>query len=248
MAITTRTFTCSCGRTVTGKINKGEDYCLECFFRAHPNPSNPRTGLEVQCEWCANYVYLTLSASLIPGHTFCSREHSNEWLRKTKVVLICKACGKSRKESPSHAKRYKVSYCSLKCRNSDPDLKLQLHQACLKQETAFESSVERLGFALLDSVGLEYVKQYSVKSKFLVDAMALKSKLALEFDGDYWHGNPVFYKSPDARQVRQMKRDIARDIYLTSCGYRVVRFWGSDLKHNGDIAKARLRSILAELL
>jgi len=120
----------------------------------------------------------------------------------------------------------------------------QLHQASLMQEILFESSAEKLGFSFLDALGVSYEKQHPIKSKFIVDALIPHVKVVLEFDGDYWHGNPTLYKTPDARQIRQMKRDAARDTYLGSCGYRVVRIWESDLKRNADAVKSRLCSIL----
>ena len=188
-------------------------------------------------------MYLTRSAYLTSGHIFCSKDHSDEWWRRGKVTLNCKICNKPRTEAKSHARRYATSYCSMDCRRLDPAWRKQLHQASLKQETVFESSVEKMGYTLLDSVGIPYVRQHSINGRFIVDALVVESRVVLEFDGDYWHGNPARYRAPGPRQIRQMSRDKARDAYLAACGYRVIRFWESDMKHKVDEVLSRLRQI-----
>jgi DNA mismatch endonuclease (patch repair protein) len=68
-----------------------------------------------------------------------------------------------------------------------------------------------------------------------VDEVNPIKKIAIFVDGDYWHANPIKY-SPDhilgknriAKNI--WKRDKRITKFLTDKGYRVFRFWESDLK------------------
>ncbi len=81
-------------------------------------------------------------------------------------------------------------------------------------------------FGYLDTLGVEYESYFIVKPKFIVDARI--GNVIIQADGDYWHGHPRF-TNPTERQLKQKKRDRAQDIYLTTCGFRVVRIWESDM-------------------
>ena len=60
-------------------------------------------------------------------------------------------------------------------------------------------------------------------------------------DGDYWHANPKFYKDADfikskkkvALEVWHKDAEITRS--LESLGYRVLRFWESDIISDIDV-------------
>jgi len=80
--------------------------------------------------------------------------------------------------------------------------------------------------SMLDDLGVSYEPSFLVKPKFIVDIKI--GGLIIEADGDYWHGHPRL-EPLTKRQQAQQRRDRARDIYLTTCGYTVVRIWESDL-------------------
>jgi len=71
--------------------------------------------------------------------------------------------------------------------------------------------------------------------------------IVIQFDGDYWHGNPRKYPVLTERQKKQVKRDRAQDAYLISCGYRVIRIWESDLKTDSGILRRRIDEVLQEM-
>lgn len=78
----------------------------------------------------------------------------------------------------------------------------------------------------LDKLQVEYEPFAVIKKNFVVDICI--GDLIIEADGDYWHGHPRFEPLTD-RQIRQQKRDAARNKYLTTCGYTVIRIWESDM-------------------
>ncbi|MBF6612175.1 MAG: DUF559 domain-containing protein [Chloroflexi bacterium] len=107
--------------------------------------------------------------------------------------------------------------------------------------------VERQGYSLLNDLGVEYVRQHLVGNKFCVDAFVPCVKLVIQFDGDYWHGNPAFFPNPDARQRKRMIIDKSQDAYMATCGFTVCRIWASDLKIKPETIKAQLLDVLARL-
>lgn len=89
-----------------------------------------------------------------------------------------------------------------------------------KQQTMKEpTSIEKAVYDELKDRGLLFEKQYLVNGKFLVDAYIPSLNLVIECDGDYWH-------SLD----RVIKRDRAKNAYLTKCGYGLARFTETDIR------------------
>ncbi len=78
----------------------------------------------------------------------------------------------------------------------------------------------------LDELGVKYEHAAVIKKHFVVDIRI--DRLIIEADGDYWHGHPRFEPLTE-RQIKQQKRDAARNKYLRKCGYTVVRIWESDM-------------------
>jgi very-short-patch-repair endonuclease len=95
-------------------------------------------------------------------------------------------------------------------------------------ETSDEASwtkLERAGYKILDSIGKGYVRQAPVCGGYRVDALYPELDLAIEFDGDYVHGNPEHYPEPDQRQRGTRNNDWERGYFLARAGLRVLRFW-----------------------
>lgn len=105
----------------------------------------------------------------------------------------------------------------------------------LTHRSKVEISVE----AMLDEMGISYKPQASIKPKFVVDYLI--GRIVLEIDGEYWHCHPR-YRNPTQRQLAQRVRDAARDRYLTTCGYTVIRIWES------DVDRENIRAVLTPLL
>ena len=120
------------------------------------------------------------------------------------------------------------------------------------------NKLELAGYAILDSIGVPYIRQKKLVEKFVVDAFLPESDIVIQFDGDYWHGNPARYKRAkdlsEARnsayrplnKVQRMntRKDAGQTAYLRKCGYTVLRFWESDVKTDpGEVRKRILASL-----
>lgn len=85
------------------------------------------------------------------------------------------------------------------------------------------SSIERTVAVLLDSLGLRYLQQYPL-GRFVVDFLLPDKMLVIECDGSYWHNLPG-----------RPERDAARDVWLRSCGYEVLRLPEQAIR-SGEVA------------
>lgn len=245
MGYKVRTITCiSCGKTVTRHLRPQTKYCsLECY-RSSPRPQR-KTGDTFPCAICGESVYVPASR-LGQDRYFCSTDHANEWQGRNKTEHTCKMCGTSFRWSPSRSKANNVTYCSLKCRDADPERRAMLIAMNAKQQRMKPNNIERAGYAMLDSLGIDYTPQHVIGGKFCVDAFVPGHRLVIQFDGDYWHGNPASFPEPDHRQRKRMTLDRSQDAYMAACGYRVVRFWASEITKHPERVMSQLRQLLAQ--
>jgi len=90
--------------------------------------------------------------------------------------------------------------------------------------------------------GYRYRKNYSgLTGK--PDIVFIKHRLAVFCDSEFWHGFDWANKKSEIRSNREfwvskiesnIKRDEFVDIELSRAGWRVLRFWGTEIKKNLD--------------
>jgi len=99
-----------------------------------------------------------------------------------------------------------------------------------------DTSIERLLASEMTKRGITFVRQFDIDNRFVCDFAIPSAKLIIECDGDYWHANPKLYnlRSLHQKQKQNIFRDRLKDEYLTKNGWKVIRFYESDLK--SDIA------------
>lgn len=90
----------------------------------------------------------------------------------------------------------------------------------------------------LDYIGIEEKNRQVVikinNKRFRVDGFDPNTNTIFEFNGDYWHGNPLFYK-PDEINLTTgktfdylYKNTIDKKEKLINAGYNVISIWGSE--------------------
>lgn len=247
--------TCYCSRKCKGIASRKPRICPICeseFLRGGTGKycckpcaaKGRKTGEMRPCGICGEPVYITKSR-LGKDQYFCSVEHANKWQGRNKTQHTCKTCGNEFRWSPSRSKvDHQILYCSLLCRDADPQRRERLLQMTAMQQLGRQTEPERIGYTLLDSLPIDYTPQHVIGGKFCVDAFIPDPGVVVQFDGDYWHGHPERFPYPDARQQRRMKLDSSQDAYMKACGYSVIRIWETDLKHNLESVSARLRQLL----
>ena len=241
-----RTLTCvGCKIVITKKMPKGRTYCSLSCYRTSERP-NRKNGQIVPCSHCKADVYVRKSLLEERTDHFCCQEHYFVWWGRNKDVYTCCICEKTFKWSPSRKFQNNVKYCSLQCRDKDPQRTEMLILMNQKQQTMRQSSIETIGYAMLDDLGIEYLPQHMIAKKFCVDAFVPSLGIVIQFDGDYWHGNSAKFDVLDERQLKRSRLDFSQDRYMKKCGYQVLRVWESTIKKQPDLVQDLFRQTLIQ--
>ena len=198
--------------------NPTQKYCATgCYHRNRPTQ---KTGRMVACVICGKAFYVIASRDM----ACCSVKCGNAWQARNKHTFDCAVCGCKCTVSPSNASR---RCCSRLCSKKDPVWIANSRRGIEARRRDLATSLEVHGYELLDTLGVPYEKQKSI-GPFSVDAF-VAGRLVVQLDGDYWHGHPVRFPSPNPVQRRSIRRDRAHDAYMKVCGFPVLRAWESDV-------------------
>jgi len=102
---------------------------------------------------------------------------------------------------------------------------------------------EKIIESLLLKLNIKYIKKENIgyyNCDFVVN------NLIIEVQGDYWHGNPKFYKTFDKIQQKNITRDKRKLSFLKSKNYDVIYLWEYDLKHNIIECEEKIKKIIYE--
>ncbi len=103
----------------------------------------------------------------------------------------------------------KEFYCSREC--------------YLSHEEKF-TTIEQKVAKTLQKHGIQYIRQYNVAGLYY-DFYIPEANLLIECDGDYWHGNPMFYKKLNEIQKHHHQRGELKNHIAKRFGYTLLRFW-----------------------
>jgi very-short-patch-repair endonuclease len=103
------------------------------------------------------------------------------------------------------------------------------------------NSLETIVMNELNKLGVKYKYQFFITENGVCRSYDFKIKHApiiIEADGDYWHGNP---NTPHHHKFVEETRinDALKEKMANSRGYKVIRFWESDIKRDISIIKTR---------
>jgi very-short-patch-repair endonuclease/transposase len=78
---------------------------------------------------------------------------------------------------------------------------------------------------------LPFYQQYVIDNKFVCDFALPLFSIIVECDGDYWHANPKIYDYSNLTkaQIVKVKTDKFKDLYLNKKGWKVFRFFETDI-------------------
>ena len=232
--------------------------CLYCFVEFQPKTTyakycsrfcsniHRKTGMYKTCKICHCDFYV--KKSRIESISLCSTECANKHQKRNKVLLTCKICKKEFEVSPTYArehpeniKRYKVKYCSEKCGRDDPERNFGITGNLAQQNHKGPNKLEIAGKEILKDIQKTFKftikEQKPIANKFIVDVYIPKYKLIIQWDGDYWHGNPDYNEELTPKQIKRAKIDYSQNRYFIKCGYNVLRFWESEVKNSPQKVK-----------
>lgn len=196
-----------------------------------------KKGTDCNCHHCGNVFYATARKH---KKRFCSDACHVAWQAQSRPVRVCIECGKSfHKKAQAQAK-----FCSNACRlNGTINIR---HLAEIRRlQSGKETKLEQFGYELLQRLHIKFKKQYIFGGRYVADAFLPKTNTLVQFDGDYWHGNPQ--KHPQLKYKSQQatwKCDRKADIVALELGLNVERFWESDLYKNTSLVENRLKRLI----
>ena len=185
--------------------------CLECGFKS-----------------AADKQRLTLSEFIdrstnVHGNKY---EYSKvEYINiKTKVIIICKEHGDFTQTPGIHLSG---SGCS-KCSKAGYSQKQIAWLTKIAEEMNFDIQHAENGGEY--TVNLDTPDKYG-RNKYKLDGCLLGSKIAFEFDGDFWHGNPLKYNRSDFNTVNDktygelFDKTVEKRQVLSQMGWLVFHVW-----------------------
>jgi len=116
-----------------------------------------------------------------------------------------------------------------------PEHLLKMIKASLdKQSSGFKSKIEKRTEEELVKRGIKYKYSKVLHRKYQYDFI-IDDNILLEVNGDYWHGNPLYYgedkKELNATQKFKKKQDIKKKQFAEEYGYRIYYIWETEVNN-----------------
>lgn len=91
------------------------------------------------------------------------------------------------------------------------------------------TKIELIMKDILDELKIGYIHPYNFNNKFACDFAIPDKKIIIECDGDYWHNREDI-----------KNRDKSKNAYITTCKWKILRFWEHDIEENRPYIKDNL--------
>lgn len=91
----------------------------------------------------------------------------------------------------------------------------------IKQGKGGRTSIEIKMADELDKRHVEFIEQYNIDDRYVVDFFLPRHNIIIECDGEYWHTLPEV-----------VSRDKRKNAYINSRGYSLYRFWESEINES----------------
>ncbi len=105
----------------------------------------------------------------------------------------------------------------------------------LKTQQKHTSKLESEFAKILDLLNIKYTQWFYAKEiKAFYDFHILVNDIIIEIDGDFYHCNPdVYINGPICKtQTKNIKRDQIKNQWAKDNGFKLLRFWETDINNN----------------
>lgn len=117
-----------------------------------------------------------------------------------------------------------------------------------------KTDIEKIFESILIEIGIPFQMKYRIYDKEKInfwfreyDFFILDTDILIEIDGDYWHGNENIFKNLSDFQKQINENDKLKENFANSKGFRIIRFWGSEVKKNKEKIKEKMLKLWEEL-
>lgn len=187
------------------------------------------------------------------GNPFYGKKHSKETKEQISKSRIGKATGE--KNSMANLEHRKKARQKLKEKWDSGDLeyvrkimsdKLKETRKLGKIKSVIRSKTEKKIINEIKKLGYVVEHSHKIDTK-ICDIYLPKLNLIIEFNGDYWHCNPIKYEKDYFHQVKNMtaeqlwEYDKNKIDLIKSKGYNLEVVWESDYKKNQNIINKILK-------
>lgn len=117
--------------------------------------------------------------------------------------------------------------------------KKKYYKKSKRRRSIKSSKLEKKFEWILKELGIEYKTQFRVGYKFY-DFYLPKTNTLIEVDGDYWHGNRKKFTKLSEMQKKNHINDLYKTSLAEASGYKLFRFWESDINTNPLAVKNKL--------
>jgi very-short-patch-repair endonuclease len=105
----------------------------------------------------------------------------------------------------------------------------------LKTDQNHTSKLEKKFSIILDNLKIKYIQWFYAKEiKAFYDFYIPAKNIIIEVDGDFWHCNPNSkYILPEYKtQEKNLKRDQQKNQWAKNNGFKLLRFWETDINNS----------------
>lgn len=108
-----------------------------------------------------------------------------------------------------------------------------------------DTKIEIIVKDALEKMNIEFIKNYRCNNgKYIFDFYLTKYNFVIECQGDYWHGNPEYFKTLNNIQLKNINRDINKINFLKENDINFLFLWENEIYKN----KNNLDKIINEKL
>lgn len=97
-----------------------------------------------------------------------------------------------------------------------------------------DTKIEIIVKEVLEKMNINFIKNYRY-SRFLFDFYLIDYNFVIECQGDYWHGNTIYFKDLNHIQLKNIERDKIKKKYLIENNIKSLFIWENEIHRNKNI-------------
>jgi G:T-mismatch repair DNA endonuclease (very short patch repair protein) len=224
--------------------------CRNDYMKVPENNANFKDKITVNCEICDKSIDIVESKFNKQEYFLCSRDcykihrsqkySGSNMYNYQDVKVNCIKCGKSFKTTKFDLESRENLFCSQECYyDFRKENYREVYWNTALIDRAIETKPERIIREALEEMNINFESQYELDRYYFIDFYLPEWNLAIEVNGDYWHGNPEKYDEHNLNdiQIKNIKRDRKKYGYFKKVKMNFLILWENDIYNNLDDCK-----------
>jgi len=168
------------------------------------------------------------------NNAFYGKKHTEETIQR--IISKSKITNSLKTKEEKKIISDKLKLAQQKIKNKNPQKYIENKK---KAGKASHNAQGKYKINKIEKLIQDYLLKFKIDFKYAIildkyqfDFGNLPHKILIEVQGDYWHGNPNIYKTFNHIQQKNILRDIEKEKWVTSNGYKLVTIWETDILNN----------------